>query len=260
MDYYSVLGVTKKASAEEIKKSYRKLALEHHPDRNPDDPGAEGKLKKINEAYAVLSDPQKRNSFDRFGIRDRNSAPPPQPGNFNDIFRNMGVNFNMGGRQRGPQRGSDISIKYPVTLASAILGVSEHVDIGITDNCTDCNATGATKFDVCEECNGLGVSEFTENNMRMAISCRACGGMGKFALNVCDGCGGKKVSPATRSFDVTIPAGVHHGQRLALRGQGQSGVNGGPPGDAYITVLVVYPSNLTSEEETFLRGLDAKTK
>lgn len=259
MDYYSVLGVTKSASPEEIKKSYRKLALEHHPDRNPDDPEAENKLKGINEAYSVLSDAKKRSSYDRFGIRDR-STPPPRSDNFNDIFRNMGVNFNMGGRPRGPQRGSDISINYPVSLATAVLGATEHIDIRITDVCRDCQGNGATKFDVCEPCKGTGMTEFTENNMHMAMSCRECGGMGRFALDACDGCGGKKVSPATRSFDVIIPPGVQHGQRLALRGQGQSGINNGPAGDAYVVVNIIYPTGLSSEEKDFLRSLDAKTK
>jgi molecular chaperone DnaJ len=260
MNYYSALGVTKGASAEEIKKAYRKLALENHPDHNPDDPEADNKLKSINEAYAILSDPQKRSSYDRFGIRDRSRPPQPHPGDFNEMFRNMGVNFNAGRRPRGPQRGADISINYPVSLATAVLGATEHIDLSITDVCGDCEGAGAIKFDVCEDCKGSGSSEFIEHNMRMAISCRSCGGMGRFALDVCDGCGGKKVSPANRSFDLTIPPGVRHGQRLALRGQGQTGINGGPKGDAYINVLVAYPSGLTPEEEKFLRGLDAKTK
>jgi molecular chaperone DnaJ len=260
MDYYSVLGVSKTATAEEIKKAYRKLALEHHPDRNPDNPEAEEKLKKINEAYAVLSDPQKRNSFDRFGIRDRAQRPPAQGFDFNDIFRNMGVNFSSRGRPRGPQRGSDISIEYPITIGTAILGATKHISVQITDVCGECSGSGATKFDTCEDCNGTGTKEFVENNMHMSISCRSCGGMGKFALDVCSKCDGRKVVPSTRSFDVNIPPGVRHGQRLALRGQGQSGINGGPRGDAHIVMLVVYPSDLTAEEEEFLRGLDDKTK
>lgn len=261
MDYYSALGVTKSATAEEIKKAYRAMAMKHHPDRNPDDPEAEGRLKEINEAYAVLSDPQKRRSFDRFGVRDRTGAPPTQGFDFNDIFRNMGVNFN-GGRvnRNAPQRGADINIKFPITLATAVLGSKEHIEVTITDVCGGCSGNGSTKFDTCDDCSGAGVTQFTENNMKMSVSCRSCGGMGRFALDVCGKCNGRKVTPATRSLDVTIPAGIVHGQRMALRGQGQSGVNGGPRGDAYIIILVVYPTDLTAEEQEFLRGLDAKTK
>jgi molecular chaperone DnaJ len=260
MDYYSVLGITKASSAEEIKKSYRKLALEHHPDRNPDNPEAEDKLKSINEAYSVLSDPQKRESYDRFGIRSRGNSSGPPPSDMAEHFRNMGFNFNFGGQQHGPQRGADISIKYPVTLSSVILGAKKHIDISITDACPECDGSGSTKFDTCEDCGGKGMKESVHNNMRMVNSCRSCGGMGRFALDTCTGCNGRKMVSATRSFDVTIPAGISHGQRLALRGQGQSGTNGGPPGDAYLTVLVVYPSDLTEKEKTFLRSLDAKTK
>ncbi len=260
MDYYSALGVTKSATAEEIKKAYRKMALKHHPDRNPDDPEAEGRLKEINEAYSVLSDPQKRVSFDRFGVRDRTNVPPPQGFDFNDIFRNMGVNFNGRGTPRGPQRGADINIKFPITLGTAVLGSKEHIDVHITDVCDGCSGSGSTKFDTCEDCKGSGATQFTQNNMNMSVSCRSCGGMGRFSLDVCVKCNGRKVMPATRSIDVTIPPGAMHGQRMVLRGEGQSGLNGGPRGDAYIVTLVVYPTDLTPEEQEFLRGLDVKTK
>jgi molecular chaperone DnaJ len=260
MDYYSVLGIAKTSSAEEIKKAYRKLALEHHPDRNPDNPDAEDKLKSLNEAYEVLSDTQKRNSYDRFGMRSRSQRSTPPPGDMAEAFRNMGFNFNFAGRPGAPQRGADISLKYPISIASAILGDKEHIEITINDACSECTGTGATKFDICEECDGKGLKEFIHNNMRIANACRACGGMGKFVLDVCTGCSGRKVVPATRAFDVTFPPGVHHGQQMALRGQGQSGIAGGPPGDVYITVDIVYPTGLTEEEKELLRSLDAKTK
>lgn len=257
MDYYSALGVTKSATAEEIKKAYRALALKHHPDRNPDDPGAEDRLKEINEAYAVLSDPQKRSSFDRFGVRERTNAPP-QGFDIRDIFRN--AHFRGGGNPTAPQRGSDISIKFPVTLGTAVLGSKEHIEVQITDACDGCSGNGATKFDTCEECKGSGATQFSERGMHMSVSCRSCGGMGRFALDVCGKCNGNKVIPTVRSLDITIPPGVMHGQRLSLRGQGQSGTNSGPRGDAHIVILVVYPTDLSSEEQDFLRGLDAKTK
>ena len=259
MDYYAVLGVAKGSSADEIKKSYRKLALEHHPDRNPDAPDAEDKLKKINEAYAVLSDVQKRASYDRFGIRDQRRKQPP-PGDMAEAFRNMGFDFNFGGRQGGPQRGGDISIQYPISIASAILGDKEHIEVSINDTCPKCVGTGAEKFDTCADCDGKGMVSFVHNNMRMANACRSCGGMGKFILDACKRCNGVKTVQSTRSFDVTFPPGIHHGQRMALRGQGQGGVGGGPPGDAYITVDILYPVGLTKEEEKLLRSLDAKTK
>ena len=259
MDYYSALGVTKSATAEEIKKAYRALAMKHHPDRNPDDPKAEVRLKDINEAYGVLSDPQKRSSFDRFGVRDRSSVPP-QGFDIRDIFRNAHFHGQGGRNPNAPQRGADINIKFPVTLSAAVLGAKEHIDVQITDSCDGCSGNGATKFDTCELCKGSGVTQFVQNNMQMSVSCRSCGGMGRFALDVCGKCNGAKAIPVVRSLDVTIPAGVMHGQRLALRGQGQSGVNSGPRGDAYIVILLAYPTDLSPEEQEFLRGLDAKTK
>jgi molecular chaperone DnaJ len=260
MDYYSVLGVVRTSSAAEIKKSYRKLALEHHPDRNPDDPKAEDKLKGINEAYAVLSDQQKRDSYDRFGMRAQRRTSGPPPGDMAEAFRNMGFNFHATRRGGGPQRGQDISISYPVTLSAAVLGSEARIEMNITDNCSGCTGLGATEFDVCKTCDGQGLEKKVYNGMHVASTCHDCGGMGKFALNVCADCNGRKFVPAKRSLDITIPPGVQHGQRLALRGQGQSGINTGPPGDVYVTVVVVYPSDLTEEEKTFLRGLDAKTK
>ena len=264
MDYYKTLGVEKSASQEEIKSAFKKLARKYHPDLNPDNPEAEENFKDVNEAYNVLSDPQKRQSYDRFGLRDRGgraSAPPPD---FHEWVRNEGgmpFGFNIDGfvRQKGPRRGANVNLNLGVSLADAILGSSRDLRFSISDNCQDCNGTGATNFDVCSDCQGTGMQSVMRDNMHTMFTCRACGGVGKFPLDSCTVCNGKKVVQKERSLVVTIPPGTHHGQRLALRGQGQSGIDGGPPGDVYVQVMLVYPSSLSDEEKEFLRRLDAKT-
>jgi len=262
VNYYTVLGVGKAATPEEIKKSYRQLALKNHPDRNPDDPESEGKLKKINEAYAVLSDIKKRDSYDRFGIRDgrKRQGSGHRQVNVEDMFRNMATGFSWQTRHpTGPQRGSDIHIRLGVPLSVAVLGGKQTLDVSIMDTCNGCKGTGSTKFDVCAGCHGVGLSYFTSNGVSMSSTCRECGGLGKFSLEECGTCKGKRIMPATRKFTVTIPAGTAHGQQLALRGQGKSGVDGGDRGDAYVSVIVVYPTGLTEKDEEFLRKLDENT-
>ncbi len=256
MDYYKVLDISKGASQDEIKKAYREKALEYHPDRNPDDTEAEARFKEVNEAHGVLSDPQKRQSYDRFGLRDKGAgvAPPPDMG---DFLRNFGFRVDLTGRRQAPQKGPNLTRELVVSLSEAILGAKRKLRISFTGPCPDCRGSGATEFDTCGDCNGEGVHAANHGgNMRTLSTCRSCGGVGKFPLNVCPECSGNCSVSVDRSLDVTVPAGIHHGQRMALRDQGPSGLNGGPPGDVVLSIRVKYPKNLTEEQQNFLRGLD----
>lgn len=253
MGYYETLGVSKGASAEEIKKAYRDLALKYHPDRNPDDAAAETRFKEVNEAHAVLSDPNKRQSFDRFGMRDRGTGPGPSSG-MEDLFSRFGgFGFKQPG---GPRRGRDTLLEVRVPLSVVILGGKRTVSLSLKDPCSTCQGEGATEYDVCSVCSGQGMQEVTRGNMHSITTCRECGGVGKFPLNVCSDCSGDKFIVATRSFDVMVPAGIRHGQKIAMRGMGQQGVGGAPAGDVFLEVKVVYPKDLTDEQKSFLRGLD----
>lgn len=251
MDYYKVLGVSKTASADEIKKAYRKLALQYHPDRNPDSAEAEAKFKEINEAHEVLSDPQKKQSYDRFGLRDRTVSQAPHP-DVADFMRGFGF-----GRQQNVQRrGADIRAGVEVTLSEAVLGAKKTLDFSFMDSCLECQGAGATEFDVCKICNGAGLQQKQNGNMSTMFTCRSCGGVGKFSLNTCNSCNGECMVSTDKSLTVTIPTGVKHGQKMALGQQGQRGRNGGPPGNLVLIIHVVYPKDLTDEQKEFLRSLD----
>lgn len=256
MGYYETLGVSKTASPEEIKKSYRKLALKHHPDRNGGDKAAEDKLKEINEAYSVLSDPQKRQSYDRFGVRDRGATSGPPPADIADMFRRAGFGFGGFNQPDGARRGADVRLVVPVKLSEAILGATRQLDLTLNEACGDCQGKGATEFDVCTQCNGMGAQTFQRDNMFTTTTCRGCGGVGRFALNSCGKCEGKRSVAVNRTLKVRIPPGIRHGQQLALRGQGPAGVNGGGRGDVFVVADITYPHNLTDEQKDFLRSLD----
>jgi molecular chaperone DnaJ len=255
MEYYEVLGVSKNATEDEIKKAYRKLALQYHPDRNPGDQEAEAKFKEINEAHGVLSDPNKRRSYDRFGMRDRSGdfGPPPDMADFFNAFGG----FSFGRRNSVPRRGATITMGMAVSLSEALLGGKRRVDFSFDDVCVGCGGAGATDFDACEECGGQGFqSSSSGGNVHTLSTCRACGGVGKFPLNVCSECSGRRMVHKNKSLEVTIPEGVHHNQKVALRGQGPQGMNGGPPGDIVLVIQVRYPQNLTEEQKRLLRELD----
>lgn len=254
MDYYKLLGVNKNASPEEIKKAYRKLAFEYHPDRNQSE-GAEKKFKEISEAYNVLSDPQKKSSYDRFGIRER---PQKGPDPFSDLWEHFTMNF---GAQRQNvnvrRRGANIKTRFSVSLSEAILGTEKDFSISFGDHCSDCSGVGNTKYETCRDCSGTGKQKTDHGGTFISFTmCRGCGGVGKFPLEVCALCSGKGKIKTTRKIKIIVPPRTKHNTVLACRGKGQNGFNGGPPGDVLIQVSVEYPKELTEEQEEFFRSLD----
>jgi molecular chaperone DnaJ len=261
MDYYKALGLSKGASSDEIKKAYRKLALECHPDRNPDNKEAEDRFKQINEAYSVLSDPQKKESYDRFGVKDRPNQPSPGP-NFEEMFGGFnpfGGGFGFGGMSnaKAPRQGSHLNYEMTLTLSESLLGCTKKIEFDFPDTCHTCDGRGYGKFDACSACGGRGTIAHDKGQGSVFIStCRACGGMGEFPLEPCTQCDGEKVVQSSRSMMINTPACVYHGNITKFPGKGQRGVFGGPPGDLIIKARVQYPENLTEEQQEFFRNLD----
>ena len=249
-DYYEILGVSKDASADEIKKIYRKLALQYHPDRNKD-AGAEEKFKEISEAYAVLSDSEKRSQYDRFGhagIDGQYSAEDifrgADFGGFGDIFEM----FFGGGRRgpRGPRRGTDLQYDLYVTFEEAAFGVRKDIDIPRTENCSSCSGTGAkqgTSPKRCPTCGGTGQVRTTHSTFGMQFvsttACSTCHGRGQIIEFPCPECGGSGRVRKRRKLTVNVPAGADSGLGLRLSGEGEAGEPGAPPGDLYVVIHVM---------------------
>jgi molecular chaperone DnaJ len=253
-DYYSILGVSRDATQEEIKKAFRALARDTHPDANPGDPEAEAKFREIAEAYEILSDPQRRASFDRgeqFGAGDLFSTF----GGLDDILQQFfGGGFGgFGGvRRRGPQRGSDVAIAVDLTLAEAATGVSRTFDIAAAERCPACGGSGAEPGHDpmrCPTCNGAGQVQVARQtmlgSMMTVTECSTCRGRGEVINDPCKLCSGSGRVDAERSLSVEIPAGVDDGTRLRLSGRGGVGERGGPPGDVYVHVRLQPDPNFT---------------
>lgn len=269
-DYYDVLGVSKSADAQEIKKAYRKLAMKYHPDRNPDDKDAEEKFKEINEAYEVLSDESKRSTYDQFGHDGLNGqggfggggfGGGQGFGGFEDIFGDMfgdifgGGGFGGSGRQRrGPQRGSDIRQGVTISFEEAAFGKKTSIKINRSEGCDACGGSGAkpgTSKKTCPTCNGAGqvrsVQRTPFGNIASTRTCSTCDGSGEVIDSPCTKCHGKGSVRKTKTIEVDIPAGIDDGQMIKLSGQGEVGEKGAPRGDLYILVSVK-PHDLFTRE------------
>ena len=251
-DYYTVLGVQKDASDQDIKSAYRKLALKHHPDRNPGDKAAEEKFKEAAEAYAVLADGEKRQMYDRFGHAGVNQTG--QPGfdpstfaDFGDILGGLGDIFGFGdifggGRRRGgPQRGSDLRYDLEIEFNEAAKGTETTIQVPRDETCATCNGSGAAAghgAETCPQCRGQGQLRYKQGFFTVAKTCGQCRGSGRVITKPCQTCRGAGRVTRERQLTVKIPAGIATGQRLRLYGEGEHGLQGGPPGDLYIIVHV----------------------
>src|SRR5579875_1783426 len=254
-DYYEVLGVERTASDQELKAAYRKLALQHHPDRNPGNPEAEEKFKACSEAYQVLSDPQKRAAYDRFGHAGVSGGGPAASGfdgspfggfeDLGDIFGDL-FGFNVGGRgSRGGnsrvQKGRDVHCDLTLAFEDAVFGKETHVTIHRREACPDCNGTGAAAGRgpvTCPQCQGRGQVRYQQGFFSIARTCSACGGSGTVISDPCRTCRGDGRVERQRTIQVTVPAGVEEGTRIRYQGEGDAGRYGGPSGDLYILLSV----------------------
>ena len=240
-DFYETLGVSKSASADEIKKAYRDLARKWHPDRNPDDPKAEERFKEIQQAYDTLSDPEKRKQYDAGG-RFAGGFPGAGRGfsDLGDIFSSF---FGRGGREQGarPTRGRDLETEVRISFDQAMHGTQVAVSVPTTGPCPTCDGSGAkpgTQPKVCPRCGGRGIDAESQGFFSISQPCPECGGQGSIIEDPCPTCGGDGVAQETKRYRVNIPAGVHDGSRIRLAGKGEAGFRGGPRGDLYVTTRV----------------------
>ncbi len=265
-DYYEILGVTREAGEADVKKAFRRLARELHPDVNDHDPEAEEKFKEAAEAYEVLSDPERRSIYDRYGHEGLTSggyAPSFEGfGSFADIFDAFlgGSVFGFGAGGGGAMQGGDVAVTAEIDLADVAAGTSVEVAYDAVQACERCNGNGAepgTPIETCPRCEGTGqlrsVSRTPFGQMVRAVVCDACAGEGKIAREPCTECRGRGRTARRRKLKVDVPAGIEGGQRIRLSGRGHAGERGGPPGDLYVLVHV-------RDDERFVRdGQDLVT-
>jgi molecular chaperone DnaJ len=247
--YYEILGIEKSALEEEIKKSYRKLAMQHHPDKNPGDKEAEEKFKEAAVAYEVLSDREKRQIYDRYGHEGLNGIGFRGFSGFEDIFSSFGdifediFGFGTGrSRSRTAQRaGADLRYDLKISFTSAAFGTSTDIDVIKLERCRDCQGIGAapgTTPDMCRRCHGKGQVVQSSGFFSISTTCPQCRGEGKIITKPCSHCKGMGRAPVTKTVHLKVPAGVETGSRLRLRGEGEEGEFGGPNGDLYVFIHV----------------------
>lgn len=259
-DYYEVLGVEKNADESAIKKAYRVLAKKYHPDMNPGDAEAEKKFKEASEAYAVLSDPEKRRQYDQYGHAafEGNGGPGGFGGfdfnsaDFGDIFGDIFGDFFGGGRRgggssrnNGPMKGANIRTSVRITFEEAVFGVDKELELTLKEECTHCHGTGAkpgTTPETCGKCGGKGQVVFTQQSffgtVRNVQTCPDCHGTGKVIKDKCPDCRGTGYTASKKKIQVSIPAGIDNGQCVRIRDKGEPGTNGGPRGDLLVEVVV----------------------
>ncbi len=253
-DYYEVLGVTRTSTDQEIKSAYRKLAMQHHPDRNPDVPEAEEKFKEASEAYAVLADAQKRAAYDRFGHAGVGSAgagagfDPTIFQDFGDVFGNIsdlfgfGDVFGQGGRRRSrAAQGADVRADLSLEFEQAVFGFQSTIQIRRRETCEQCNGSGAAPGKgpvTCNGCGGRGQVRYQQGFFSIARTCPTCQGMGQIITDPCTKCRGEGRILRERTIDVPVPAGVEDGTRIRYAQQGEAGQLGGPNGDLYVVLHV----------------------
>lgn len=246
-DYYEVLNVEKNANEDEIKRAYRTLAKKYHPDLNPNDDEAEHIFKEVSNAYEVLSDPTKRANYDRYGHAGVNGQSGPGFGGFGDIFEDIfdifGGGFSGSSRRTGPVRGADLRYNLNLDFKEAVFGVEEEIKVKRTEECSTCEGTGAepgTSKSTCGNCNGRGEVQYAQQTpfgqfVRTA-TCDVCNGLGEIIEKKCHTCHGIGKEVKERKIKVKVPAGVDNDSVISIRGEGESGERGGPPGDLYIYI------------------------
>ena len=245
-DYYEVLGVDRGADDGDIKKAYRRLAMKYHPDRNPDAADAEERFKEASEAYEILSDDEKRDAYNRFGhagVDPQSGAGGFAEGNFNDIFSDMfGDIFGGGGRSGSSARGgADLRYSLELELEQAVSGDEIEIRVPILSMCDDCDGTGAaagTSPTRCGDCQGSGQISVSRGFFAMRQTCPRCRGTGTVNLDPCRTCGGSSRVEKRKTLSVKVPSGVDTDDRIRLTGEGEAGINGGPPGDLYVQINV----------------------
>jgi len=268
-DYYDVLGASKGASADELKKAYRKKAKELHPDRNSDNPNAEAQFKEINEAYDVLKDADKKAAYDRYGhAAFEGGMGGGRPGGgfrgggdfssaFSDVFDDLFGDFMGGGRGGGRQRstrGADLRYNMRITLEEAFSGAQKTISVPTSVQCNACTGTGAeggSEPATCPTCSGMGKVRATQGFFTVERTCPTCSGAGQIIKNPCKSCSGQGRTEKDRALSVNIPAGVETGTRIRLSGEGEAGLRGGPAGDLYIFIEVA-PHEIFQREGTNL--------
>jgi molecular chaperone DnaJ len=255
-DYYEVLGVAKNASEQEIKQAYRKLAMKYHPDKNQGEKAAEEKFKEVSEAYEMLSDPQKRSSYDQFGHAgvDQNYRQPGGQaggfGNFSDIFDDL---FGGGSRRQqksGPRAGSDLAYNLEITLEEAVHGIEKQIKIPTHNHCKTCEGSGAkpgTSKHSCKTCHGQGVVRMQQGFFALEQTCPACRGSGQVISDPCHSCFGNGIVKDNKTLSVKIPAGIDNGDRIRLSGEGEIGEKGGARGDLYVQIFIKKHSIFTRD-------------
>jgi molecular chaperone DnaJ len=252
-DYYEILGVNKNATETELKKAYRKLAMQYHPDRNPGNAEAEDKFRQINEAYQVLSDGTKRAQYDQYGrvFDDKNGGFGGGAGGFGnetifeeffgDVFGDFFGTTGNTKRKRRPQKGQSLQYNLDITFMEAAFGCEKEIQVPKTENCKRCDGSGAEPgaMETCSACHGTGSIQRRQGLFAISTTCSNCGGTGQTIKEVCKDCKGAGAHRVTSKINLKVPAGIESGMTLRVTGKGNAGINGGPAGDLYVEISVI---------------------